>query len=54
MYFSTFELLNDNIFDRAIFHLFIKAVTFTPPIFHPSVNPETGELDVKRAFKTWR
>jgi len=29
-------------------------VVFQPPIFHPVVNPETGELDVKRAFQKWR
>ncbi|KXJ25296.1 Protein AKTIP-like [Exaiptasia diaphana] len=27
---------------------------FKPPIFHPVVNMETGELDVKRAFPKWR
>ncbi|KAH9507733.1 hypothetical protein Btru_053567 [Bulinus truncatus] len=27
---------------------------FEFPVFHPLVNPETGELDVKRAFPRWR
>ncbi|KAK3729913.1 hypothetical protein QZH41_018072, partial [Actinostola sp. cb2023] len=27
---------------------------FKPPIFHPVVNMETGELDVKRVFPKWR
>ncbi|CAI9720663.1 Hypothetical predicted protein [Octopus vulgaris] len=30
------------------------SVYFIPPIFHPVINPETGELDVKRAFPKWR
>ncbi|XP_031561496.1 protein AKTIP homolog [Actinia tenebrosa] len=29
-------------------------LVFKPPIFHPVVNIETGELDVKRAFPKWR
>ncbi|XP_055891216.1 AKT-interacting protein-like isoform X1 [Biomphalaria glabrata] len=27
---------------------------FEFPVFHPLVNPETGELDVKREFPRWR
>ncbi|XP_074646033.1 AKT-interacting protein-like isoform X2 [Tubulanus polymorphus] len=27
---------------------------FDVPIFHPCINPETGELDCKRAFQKWR
>ncbi|XP_068710602.1 protein AKTIP homolog [Montipora foliosa] len=27
---------------------------FKPPVYHPVVNIETGELDVKRAFPKWR
>jgi len=30
------------------------SVIFKPPVFHPVVNMETGELDVKRAFPKWR
>lgn len=30
------------------------SVVFKPPVFHPIVNMETGELDVKRAFPKWR
>lgn len=30
------------------------SVVFKPPVFHPVVNLETGELDVKRAFPKWR
>lgn len=29
-------------------------LVFEPPIFHPLINPETGELDVKRNFQKWR
>ncbi|XP_035376858.1 AKT-interacting protein isoform X2 [Electrophorus electricus] len=29
-------------------------VVFDIPIFHPLVNPVSGELDVKRAFTKWR
>jgi len=29
-------------------------VIFKPAIFHPVINIETGELDVKRAFPKWR
>ncbi|XP_019629526.1 PREDICTED: AKT-interacting protein-like isoform X1 [Branchiostoma belcheri] len=29
-------------------------VIFDPPIFHPVVDIETGELDVKRGFTKWR
>ncbi|XP_052233580.1 AKT-interacting protein-like isoform X1 [Dreissena polymorpha] len=29
-------------------------VFFEFPVFHPAVNPKTGELDVKREFKKWR
>ncbi|KAG2470012.1 AKTIP protein, partial [Polypterus senegalus] len=29
-------------------------VVFDIPVFHPLVNPESGELDVKRAFAKWR
>lgn len=29
-------------------------VTFSPPVFHPSVNPTTGELDLTKAFNAWR
>ncbi len=34
--------------------LFRQRLVFDPPVFHPVVNPETGELDVKRAFQKWR
>lgn len=27
---------------------------FDPPIFHPLVNQNSGELDLSRIFKTWR
>ncbi|XP_064640571.1 AKT-interacting protein-like isoform X3 [Lineus longissimus] len=27
---------------------------FDPPVFHPVVHPDTGELDCKRAFQKWR
>lgn len=29
-------------------------LTFTPPVFHPMVNPLTGELEVQRTFSKWR
>ncbi|XP_072013554.1 AKT-interacting protein-like isoform X2 [Amphiura filiformis] len=29
-------------------------LVFHPPVFHPIVDFETGELDVQRAFKQWR
>ncbi|XP_013411457.1 uncharacterized protein LOC106174438 isoform X3 [Lingula anatina] len=29
-------------------------LVFDPPVFHPVINPESGELDVKRAFQKWR
>ncbi|XP_076322236.1 uncharacterized protein LOC143231596 isoform X2 [Tachypleus tridentatus] len=29
-------------------------VVFEPSIFHPLINIETGELDVKRGFQKWR
>jgi len=29
-------------------------VTFTPSIFHPFINSSTGDLDLERAFSTWR
>lgn len=29
-------------------------VFFEYPVFHPVVDPKTGELDVKREFKKWR
>ena len=31
-----------------------QSVVFKPPIYHPVVNWETGELDVRRAFPKWR
>lgn len=30
------------------------SVIFKPPVFHPVINMETGELDVKRTFPKWR
>lgn len=27
---------------------------FVPPVYHPLINMETGELDIKRAFPLWR
>lgn len=30
------------------------SVIFKPPVFHPVINMETGELDVKRNFPKWR
>ncbi|PIK43568.1 putative AKT-interacting protein isoform X2 [Apostichopus japonicus] len=30
------------------------ALTFRPPLFHPMVDPISGELDVKRTFSKWR
>ncbi|XP_063710733.1 AKT-interacting protein-like isoform X2 [Symsagittifera roscoffensis] len=29
-------------------------LVFDPPVYHPLVNPDTGELDVHRAFSKWR
>lgn len=29
-------------------------LVFEPPIFHPLVDPKTGELDIKRNFQKWR
>ncbi|XP_057203644.1 AKT-interacting protein isoform X1 [Triplophysa rosa] len=29
-------------------------VVFDTPVFHPLVDPDSGELDVKRAFTKWR
>lgn len=29
-------------------------VKFVPPVYHPLVNIETGELDIKQAFPLWR
>lgn len=31
-----------------------QSVIFKPPVFHPVINMDTGELDVKRAFPKWR
>ena len=30
-----------------------QRIVFTPPVYHPVIDPETGELDVKRAFPQW-
>ena len=27
---------------------------FVPPVYHPLINFETGEVDVKQAFPSWR
>ncbi|CAH1794636.1 unnamed protein product [Owenia fusiformis] len=29
-------------------------LVFDPPVFHPVIDPETGHLDVTRAFQKWR
>merc|ERR1712227_48297 len=29
-------------------------LVFDPPIFHPLVNPNTGELDLTKVYQTWR
>ncbi|XP_064598924.1 LOW QUALITY PROTEIN: AKT-interacting protein-like [Liolophura sinensis] len=29
-------------------------IVFDPPVFHPIINPDTGELDVKRGYPKWR
>ncbi|XP_076324100.1 AKT-interacting protein-like isoform X2 [Tachypleus tridentatus] len=29
-------------------------IVFEPSVFHPLINIETGELDVKRGFQKWR
>ena len=34
--------------------IFSQSVIFKPPVFHPVINMDTGELDVKRAFPKWR
>lgn len=32
----------------------IQRLVFDIPVFHPLVDPTSGELDVKRAFAKWR
>lgn len=32
----------------------LKKVIFNPIVFHPQINPETGELDVHRYFPVWK
>lgn len=31
-----------------------QKVVFDIPVFHPLVDPVSGELDVRRAFTKWR
>lgn len=31
-----------------------QSLIFKPPVYHPVVNVDTGELDVKRNFPKWR
>ncbi|XP_076359086.1 AKT-interacting protein-like [Tachypleus tridentatus] len=31
-----------------------QLIVFEPSVFHPLINIETGELDVKRGFQKWR
>jgi len=30
------------------------SVVFKPPVFHPLIDSETGQLDVRRSFEKWR
>jgi ubiquitin-protein ligase len=30
------------------------SITFTPPVYHPVIDPSTGSLDIIRAFHKWR
>ncbi|XP_026549502.1 AKT-interacting protein-like, partial [Notechis scutatus] len=39
---------------RTFFFLSSQRLIFDLPIFHPLVDPVSGELDVKRAFAKWR
>ena len=39
---------------KAIIIIISQSVIFKPPVFHPVINMDTGELDVKRAFPKWR
>lgn len=32
----------------------MQRLVFDLPVFHPLVDPVSGELDVKRAFAKWR
>lgn len=34
--------------------LYLQRLLFDIPVFHPLVDPTSGELDVKRAFAKWR
>lgn len=34
--------------------IILQNLVFDFPVFHPLVDPTTGELDVKRAFPKWR
>lgn len=34
--------------------LFPQRLVFDLPVFHPLIDPVSGELDVKRAFAKWR
>lgn len=53
------------IYQNGIFHFTLKvpnnypdgdcpSLIFMPPVFHPVIHPETGQVDIKRAFKSWR
>lgn len=37
-----------------VFVVFFQRVVFDTPVFHPLVDPVSGELDVRRAFTKWR
>ena len=32
----------------------LQLMKFVPPVYHPLINFETGEVNVKQAFPSWR
>ena len=54
MEFSLFSLVLQQTVLLNVYVSLFQKVMFEHPVFHPVIDPKTGELDVKRGFQKWR
>uniref|UniRef100_A0A8C5PFQ1 UBC core domain-containing protein n=1 Tax=Leptobrachium leishanense TaxID=445787 RepID=A0A8C5PFQ1_9ANUR len=53
MWFSVL-FIRHGLYQDGVFKFTYPQLVFDIPVFHPLVDPESGELDIKRAFAKWR
>lgn len=53
--FGTYSFQTSNIVTVLYYTLIFQTVMFETPVFHPLIDPDTRELDIKRGFANkWR